>query len=428
VLGVDEDGRRVHLGDDQLSAHGLILGASGSGKTTTLLRILGDRIAAGQPVVVLDMKGSPAVTDALAGMAARSGRRFLCWTPDGPALWNPLQHGNATELKDKLIAAERFTEPHYQRAAERYLQTALQVLHARRPQQAATLDGVVAMMEPSRLSVAARVLPAPRAEAVQDYLATLTADALSAIRGLGTRLALLSESHTGAFLSPRAEDHESRAGSRTPVAEPRRQIDLHAALSSDAVVLFSLNASRYGKLAAQLGTMIVQDLVGAAGRRLQDGGPHPRAVIALDEFSALGADQVLALFARAREADVCVLVATQELSDLDRAAAGLRDQVLGNTAVKIAHRQDVPASASVIAQLAGTETRWEVTERLSPRPTLLPRRLPPPSPGTRRRVEQFLVHPNEIKRLRTGEAVLITKLPETRVQLVRVHASREAER
>ena len=60
---------------------------------------------------------------------AAAGRPFRLWTPDGPGHWNPLAHGNATELKDKLIATERFTEPHYQRAAERYVQTALQVLH-----------------------------------------------------------------------------------------------------------------------------------------------------------------------------------------------------------------------------------------------------------------------------------------------------------
>ena len=45
--------------------------------------------------------------------------------PTGPSHWNPLAYGNPTELKDKLVATERFTEPHYQRAAERYVQTAL---------------------------------------------------------------------------------------------------------------------------------------------------------------------------------------------------------------------------------------------------------------------------------------------------------------
>ncbi|HEY3729089.1 MAG TPA: hypothetical protein VGL51_18070, partial [Solirubrobacteraceae bacterium] len=42
------------------------------------------------------------------------------------------------------------------------------------------------------------------------------------------------------------------------------------------------------------------------------------------------------------------------------------------------------------------------------------------SRGTRREVERFRVHPNEIKSLVTGQAVLITKTPETRVTRVQV--------
>ncbi len=80
------------------------------------------------------MKGSPAFARALAEAAAAAGRAVRVWTLDGGAHWNPLAHGNATELKDKLIATERFTEPHYQRAAERYVQTVLQVsAHAPTP-------------------------------------------------------------------------------------------------------------------------------------------------------------------------------------------------------------------------------------------------------------------------------------------------------
>ncbi len=140
ALGSDETGRRVVLSDRQLSAHALILGASGAGKSTTLLTLLTEHVRLGRPVVAVDMKGSPAFASELARAAADAGRPFALWTPDGPASWNPLAHGNATELKDKLIATERFTEPHYQRAAERYVQTALQLLQHARPDQAPTLE------------------------------------------------------------------------------------------------------------------------------------------------------------------------------------------------------------------------------------------------------------------------------------------------
>lgn len=404
LLGTEAGGGPVQLSDRQLSAHGLIVGASGAGKSTTLLRILAEQIRRGQPVVAIDMKGSPAFAAQVAAAAAAAGRSFRVWTPDGTEHWNPLAHGNATELKDKLISSERFTEPHYQRAAERYVQTVLQVLHDSHPGRATTLAEVVDLMDPRRLSAALRHVPGPSATRVQDYLASLTPDQLSAVRGLGTRLAVISESHTGPFLAP----------------GPERTIDLRGALEGREVVLFSLNSSVYGRLSAQLGALAIQDLVAATGERLNraalGAGRVPQAIVAIDEFSALGADNLLALLARGRESGVSVLLATQELADLDRAGHGFRDQVLGVTAVKVIHRQDVPASAQLVAQMAGTHTVWENSYQIGRGPlggysT---------SRGTRRQVERFVIHPNQIKTLPTGEAILITKTPAADVQVVRV--------
>ncbi|MDQ6835428.1 MAG: DUF853 family protein [Actinomycetota bacterium] len=402
TLGVGPRGQRVVLTDRQLSAHGLIVGASGAGKSTTLLTILSSQIERGRPVVVIDLKGSPSFARELGAAAQRAQRALRVWTPDGPSHWNPLAHGNATELKDKLVATERFTEPHYQRAAERYVQTALHVLLASGAQP--DLGAVVALMEPRRLAAEVRHLQAPLAERVQDYLGALSPDQLSAVRGLGTRLALLSESQAGPFLGP----------------GPGPMIDLRAALRSDDVVLFSLNSSRYGKLAAQLGTLAIQDLVSVSGQRLDE--PGAPATVALDEFSALGADHVLQLLARGRESGLSVLVATQELSDLERAARGFRDQVLGLTAVKIAHRQDVPESAQTIAQMAGTRQEWEETLQM--------RGLfsGSGSRGSRRLVERYAVHPNEIKALAPGQAVILSKTPTASVKRVRVAAPARAAR
>jgi conjugal transfer pilus assembly protein TraD len=402
VLGREPSARPVVLAERQLSAHGLILGASGSGKTTTLLRILTEHIRAGRPVVAIDLKGSPEFARRLEAAAAAARRTLRVWTPDGPSQWNPLRHGNPTELKDKLIATERFTEPHYKRAAERYVQTVLQVLDQTHPGRPPTLCNVVGLMDPRRLGAASRQLPRAHAERVQDYLAGLTPDQLSAVRGLETRLAIITESHTGRYLG---RDEESA-------------VDLRGALSGGEVVLFSLNSSRYGQLASQLGTLAIQDLIAATGHRLANGGEQ--VTVGIDEFSALASDNVGSLLARGRESGISALVATQELADLNRAGAGFADQVLGVTAVKIIHRQDVPASAHTIAQLAGTEKAWERTHQLG-RGLLGPQRA---SRGTRRQVEQFVVHPNVIKSLRTGQAVVISKIPSARTRIVRVDAPR----
>jgi conjugal transfer pilus assembly protein TraD len=408
-LGRDDSGLSVSIPDRALAAHGLILGATGAGKSTTMMAILGTQVARGRPVVAIDLKGSPAFARELREQAETAGRPFKLWTIDGSSYWNPLANGNATELKDKLIATERFTEPHYQRAAERYVQLALQVMQERAPQKPITLAGVVTMLEPARLAAATRELPRERSEYIRAYVGNLTADQTSAVRGLASRLAILTESHTGRYLEA------------PPPGEWPQTVDLRRALDGDEVVLFSLNSSSYGKLAGQLGTLVVQDLVTAAGNRLQaagDRGASPRqAVVAIDEFSALGSDNVVALLARGREAGVGVLLATQELADLDRAARGLREQVLGNTSVKIAHRQDVPESAAAVARLAGQVKVWDRSYHqdagaLGGRVTRTTTRL----------VDRDAIDQERVRSLKTGEALVIIKSPESSARITRIEA------
>jgi hypothetical protein len=451
ALGVDEHGRVVRITDRELSAHGLVLGATGSGKTTTLLTILTQQIGQGRSVVAIDMKGSPAFARRLADAAAAAGRPFKLWTIDGPSFWNPLQHGNPTELKDRLIATERFTEPHYKQAAARYLQTALKVFAAAHPERPPTLDEVVKLMDPRRLPGALRGLPPDFRRDVQNYLSELTPDQHSAIRGLQSRLAIITESHTGRFLAPPPVGETAGSGGAAGSAAGGREeggaadvgaavaagadagpseraaggaagadevVDVRRALESDEVVVFSLNSSLYEELSVQVGTMLVRDLISATGSRikqLENGEQLSEATIAIDEYSSIGNDHVTALFARSREAGQGMLVATQEMADLDRAGRGVLNQVLGNTGFKLTLRQDVPESADKVAQMAGTEKYWEETRQIG---GSIFSGYPPR--GTRREAERFVIHPNTIKTLPPGEAVLISKLRGGKARKIKV--------
>ena len=254
----------------------------------------------------------------------------------------PARAGNATELKDKLIATERFTEPHFQRAAERYVQLALQVMHRVRPDHAPTLAGVVSILEPGRLSALTRRLPNRAPNTSVTTWPALTADQQSAIRGLASRLAIVTESQRGVPRSPpipAASTCEARVGRRCG----RSSASIRVPTASSPL---SSGRSPYRTWSRPSGSRLAVPANGAGARR---------------DRRVLGARlrQRHLAARRGRESGVSVLLATQELADLDRAARGLRDQVLGNTALKIAHRQEVPASAQALAQMAGTVRRWE---------------------------------------------------------------------
>jgi hypothetical protein len=290
-----------------------------------------------------------------------------------------------------------WTEPHYKRAAERYLQAVFRVLDVNGT--AATLARVVGLMRPEALRAQTRRARQEFADEIDAYLDSLDGSSRSAIGGLANRLAVITESAAGARFEPPAG-----AG-----------LDLAGALENGGLVVFSLNSLRYGELAAQIGGLIIQDLKTIAGERIERHTPSSRelgALVVIDEFSALEGEHVLALLARARSARLGVVISTQELSDLERVAVGFSDQVLGNTAVKVIHRQDVPESAERLASLAGTTKTWQETfqtdyQLQNALNLLLHDGLS--GRGTRKLVDEFRVHPNRFKNLPTGHAIVIRK-------------------
>src|SRR5207253_2473968 len=179
------------------------------------------------------------------------------------------------------------------------------------------------------------------------------------------------------------------------------QLDIHQAVSDRAVVYFRLDSDRRPLLAGMLGAAIVSDLVTLVAR--QQRKPVP-TVVMIDEFSAVAAEQVARLFGRARSAGISLILGTQELADLKSAGDALREQTLGNVAAVIAHRQNVPESAELIAAMAGTRPAWITTQQTEQ--GMLG--AGPASKGTRTRGYEYELHPSQIKRLPVGWAAVVT--------------------
>ncbi|MHB8241144.1 MAG: type IV secretory system conjugative DNA transfer family protein, partial [Solirubrobacteraceae bacterium] len=378
MLGREVGGRGVAIpfGGAQGGRHALVLGATGSGKTVTQTLMAVSAIERGMGSIVIDPKGDPAMRDRLQRAAAQAGRAFHEWTPAGSCVYNPFAEGGETEISDRALVGERFTEPHYLRQAQRYMGHVVRALRSSAVE--VSLRGIVELLDPDYLEQLARGLCEQDAQRTFAYLDSLSTRQRSDLAGVRDRLAILVESDVGRWLDPLSD-------SGTPLA-------LAAAVRERSTVYFNLEADRRPLLAQMLGAAIVQDLLSTVAA-LQ-GQPIGTAVV-IDEFSAIAAEQVVRLFGRARSAGFSLLLGTQELSDLrPPGRERLLEQVMGNISVLIAHRQVVPASAALIAEVAGTKGAWKVSRRSD-------------GQATRTRTRAAVLDPSLIAGLAQGSAAVI---------------------
>jgi type IV secretory pathway TraG/TraD family ATPase VirD4 len=368
----------------------LLLGATGSGKTILQVLLALAAIKRGFGVIYIDPKGDDFVQEELRAEAARAGRQFRPWDPQGKTIYNPYDRGTNTEIADKLLAAEVFTEPHYQRLAQRYIGHVVRAL--RLAGVPVSLAAVVEHMHNGRLGSLTRKMTPTDARPLLAYLESLTPQQERDVAGARDRLAILAESDVGHLLEP---------------ATGGEQLDLRESLDRGDVVLFRLEADRRPLAAEMLGAAIVQDLVAISQER-QHGEQRPALVI-IDEFSAFGAPQTQRLFGRGRGAWLSQLLGTQEVADLGPndtnvlgGGGGILAQVGGNIEVLLCGRQNMPASAELVAAIAGTRGAWITTQQThAPAAGLLT------GLGSRSRGREYVVHPDTIKSLDVGEFVVI---------------------
>jgi hypothetical protein len=386
--------------------HALVAGATGSGKTVTQAAIAEAYVDAGLAAIVIDPKGDPDLRRTLEAAARRRGARFRAWTPTGPYVYNPLARGGPTEIVDKALAAHRWSEPHYELATQRLLGHVLTTMQLA-GQWPPTISGVVENMNPERLDDLATEAGGPNAERVSSYVDGLTARSSSDLGGGRDRLAVLAEGELGPWLDPSLGKGEV--------------LDLQAGLADGEVLYFHLDSDRYPAASKLLAAALLIDLVGLTAVTRHSGRA---SLLVIDEFAALAAEQVSRLFARARSAGLSLLLGTQSLADLrgarpDDPSDTLTEQVLSNIEFGVIHRIGDPDSAERLARLAGTTQSWTTTHQVSGHA------LPSPTgEGTRTREREFVVGPDQFKRLGTGEAVVIDPKAKHPAEIVRIWAPR----
>lgn len=393
LVGVDVDtGRPAGLPARMLGRHTLVVGSTGSGKTTTATRLAAATLEQGGGLLVVDLKGDPDTVTTWRRAAAERDVTCHVWSFDAASIYDPLAAGGVAERTRKVMALAEWTEPYYADQAEQLLQLTLRAFEevGDRP----TLARLHATLTPDGLSALHRRSAGPAAEELAREAAAMSKGRLSALESLRTKLALLTQAGYGDQLDP-------------DLAPDRPVIDLAAALDAGEVVVVSLDELSYGHIAARMAEVVLTDVAAAAGARLRRGRPR-LGMVWVDEFSAMRPGPLASLFARVRSANLALLLSTQEVSDLDREDDTFRAAVATNVATVLAHRVHDPRSAEWISQLVGTRAGWQETSQVEAISRLGAEQAAGGATGlgTVREVEQYVVHPNDIKSLPDHHAYL----------------------
>jgi conjugal transfer pilus assembly protein TraD len=389
--------------------HTGVLGAPGSGKSTTIAALLEQHVRGWEELrhgaVIIDPKGDPTIRRAARAAAEASGTPFYEFTPQGGLVYDVLAGGDVDRRTDKILAAEEWTEPHYLAGATTYLREVMRTLEATETHP--TLTKVLALMDPDKHENHAAKAGPEYAKQLGDYIKSLTPRQRGDLVGLRDRIAALGRSDMAAWLDP----------DRNPDA-PR--LDLADAVRNSSVVLFTLQADDYPMLSKKLAAAIVLDLVAIAQARQVR--PIP-TFVAIDEFGAIDNDLVMRLLSRARGAGFSVCLAAQTLADFSAASpdGSLATRVIGNLNAMIVGRLNDATEAEWIANVAGTKDSWTTTQKTN--------LILPANEGTRTLGRDYLVHPDKIKTLRRGEAAVIALDPipgQRRVEITAVRTPRLA--
>lgn len=393
----------VHLENYKRTAHVLVIGATGTGKTTLMKNLICHAIRHNQPCVVIDPKGDDSALEQIRTYWKKSGSQspfkvFSMSHPKRSASYNPLKYGNANQLKDRMMEAFNWSEQYYQSVAGSFLTALTSATSHLRIEL--SLDRVSRLM--SFKDEQAKLLRALKdrhdqgdfhALHLYERVATFFSKSKdSELMGLAAQIAILNNPTFGPLLSfEKAED----------------ELDLRELRRSRGIAYFQLDTLGNADSARRLGRMIIEDLK-ALSSEVYKTEPEERYrpfyPIFVDEFGSFAAAEFVEMLKQSRGAKFALHLFCQGLEDLDVVSKEFRRQIMSNALTKIALRVDDKDTVNEFVSAVGTIDALEQSYQVEG--LWLTRRT---GAGNQRLTKQMVIEHDVLKNLKTGQAVMVDK-------------------
>ncbi|RYZ81200.1 MAG: DUF853 family protein, partial [Proteobacteria bacterium] len=345
--------KKAKLSERELNHHVHIVGASGFGKTVLLSHLIEQRIAQGKGLLFLDLKGDVDTIEKFRSYAEKANRasdvQILSLGHESiSSPYNLLGTGTPTQIRDRIMIALNWSEEFYKNQASSFLLKLLIGLCWLRDQAGEKLD-IFSLLDAlsNRDTIENACMRIPETnQGVRTCIEEVVTSARSpdywnSLQGLRTQIESLVLSDFGALI----RSHE-------------KGIDLFESVKNSKIILIFLDTRRYGETAKTIGRFVLQDLKAVSAKvdaEVSKVDRRPFSVI-IDEFADLAQEDFIAFLDRARSSRMSIVVAHQELSDLQRISPEFAGRLMGNTATVFAFLQKGGDSAETLAGIAGTKT------------------------------------------------------------------------
>jgi type IV secretory pathway TraG/TraD family ATPase VirD4 len=381
---------KIPVYTDDKAKHIFICGTTGSGKTVVLSNYIKSAADKNYPLLIIDGKGDineGSMLDIVHKL--KKDKKLYVINMVDPATsdkYNPFLGANPTTCKDMLINMSEWSEEHYKANTERYLERLIRLLNL--GGITLTFKNIIDYMPSKSLQILSAKLNKDGIISKDEHLSNveLTKTSGAIANAACARFSLIQESEIGNIFADNG-------------------IDIHKALSENAIILFILNPLSYPELSPLLGRLILIDSKKAVSKMFTE-KIADRLFFIMDEINVYASPTLIDLINKSRSANVTCIPATQSLADLEYISGeAFKNQLIENCNNYIIMRQNSAKSAEEWANIIGTKQTMEVTYQIEQSNQVSSST----GKGSARVVREYKYHPDDIKSLKTGEAVYLSK-------------------
>ena len=395
--------RNSYLTDSNLNYHTQIIGGSGAGKTNLLKVMLEDRMVKGHSIIFFDFKADIELMDWMAGASEQYGRSddLVILSMSDPKLsyaYNPIKHGSETEISSQIMNSLTWSEPFYKSKSEGALLVILKALCYQRDMGGRDfhLGDLYQFLNDAsfRMDIVSAVSSLNYPEMHRGDLKRICEELTvpnkkENFNSLITQISKILNSSAGDIVVHKIGNDE--------------EFEFREVMETGKVAYLFMNSLKLKDTASIMGKLMLQDLMKAVGNIYDDRNAikHPTTLI-IDEFASFATPDFGEFIEKARGAGISIVIAYQSRKSLDHIEDNLAIKVNENTANKIVFQvqdsEDVEWFCSLLGTKKTTKETYQAEDGI----------FGDTKTGMKsvREVEEYVIHPNQIKNLKLGQALL----------------------